>query len=142
MERYGYLLLEESSEDFFKHVHKNLYTNLVSCVTSAGTQKIGKNERVIYFKILKNADIVKMLHAEDDTYGFGFCLLKRSSINEAFEITDSSDKLYTHVMHCITSAKTMYFDSEDCFNINVKIGYFKVLNDDEVVKNLHIPCVK
>ena len=141
MERYGYLIVNASSEDTFKDVHVNLYTNIIACVTSAATRNIAAKERVVYFKILKNADIVQFLHAEESDYGFGYCFLKRASVNEPFKITDSSEKFYTHVLHCVTSAKN-YFSGNECFNENVKIGYFKVLSDDDVVKHLHMPCYK
>lgn len=141
MERYGYLIVDASSEDSFKDVHVNLYTNIIACVTSAKAKKIATNERIVYFKILKNADIVELLHAEEDNYGFGYCFLKRASVNEPFKITDSSEKFYTHVLHCVTSAKN-YFSGGECFNANVKIGYFRVLTDDDVVKTLHLPCYK
>ena len=141
MERFGYLIVDATSEDAFTDVHANLYTNIIACVTSAATRKIATNERIVYFKILKNADIVQLLHAEENDYAYGYCFLKRTSMNEPFKITDSSQKFYTHVLYCVTSAKN-YFSSGECFNTNMKIGYFKVLSDEDTVKHLHLPCYK
>ena len=127
MERFTYLIVDASLEDTFKDVFANLYTNIIARVTSAATRKIEANERIVYFKILKNADIVQLLHAEENNYAYGYCFLKRTSMNEPFKITDSSQKFYTHVLHCVTSAKN-YFSNDECFNTNVKIHYFKVLS--------------
>ena len=141
MERFTYLIVDASLEDTFKDVFANLYTNIIARVTSAATRKIEANERIVYFKILKNADIVQLLHAEENNYAYGYCFLKRTSMNEPFKITDSSQKFYTHVLHCVTSAKN-YFSGGECFSTNVKVGCFKVMSNDDVIRHLHSPCYK
>lgn len=138
MERYGFLLLEEGSEDSFKNVHVHLYTNILSCITSAGTSpEIAAGDKIAYFKIMKNSDIVRLLHTKSGGYTYGYCFLKRSSATAPFKITDSSDTFYTHILDCVAAAKTECLNDTECCDVNGKIGYFKILTDDEVVKHLH-----
>lgn len=139
MQRYGFLLVEKDSEDVFKNIHVHLYNNIFGCVSTAGTSlKIAAGERLVYFKILKNSDIVRLLHEKGAGYTYGYCLLKRPSVNEPFKITDSSETFYTSMLDCLTSAKTICLnDDDECCDENKKIGYFKLLTDNEVVKYLH-----
>lgn len=139
MERYGFLLVpEENSEDIFKNVHLHLYNNIFSCVTSAARDvKIAAGERLAYFKILKNSDIVRLLHVKNGEATYGYCILKRASANEPFKIKQASNVFFSSILDCLASAKTTCFTDNDCCDENVKIGYFKLLSDNAIVKYLH-----
>lgn len=86
MEQFGYLITDVCSNTEFLYIHNALFENMTDCIQSVFLRnQIEGSKRVLYFKILQNAEIVKTIHEDVELYeACGFCHLKRSTPNEKF----------------------------------------------------------
>ncbi|GBO16307.1 hypothetical protein AVEN_219607-1 [Araneus ventricosus] len=105
MERYGYLIIE-SRGTYIYHMHSVLYTDIVSCVKSAIEQKIDDENTILYFKILKNSDIIKYLHDAKKDQSYSFTNLHQPTPSDPYYICCGAHKLYKDLLQCIIDVKS------------------------------------
>lgn len=142
MEKYCYLITDLCNEGGeFLYIHNTLFDNITDCIKNALLRKLVDGpKRVIYFRILQNCEIVRYIHDDCSFENYGFCHLKRMNPSERFSVFATHKTLYDNLLECIEKAKIFEADScdlPDSPNFQLKIGYFKVLNDTEIVQLLH-----
>lgn len=141
MEQFGYLITDVCSASDYLYVHNELFQNITDCIKCVLLRnRVEDTQRVLYFKILKNSEIVKIIHENCELYkAYGYCHLKRSKPIEKFIVLTTNKQLFTNMLDCIHKAKIIEDcgDDPDSLNLQVKIGYFKLLNDNEIVHYLH-----
>lgn len=143
MEKYGYLISDLCQDSLeFLHIQNTLFDNITDCIKNALSRQIVDGpKRVIYFKILQNCEIVTHIHNDSPYENYGFCHLKRMNPSERFSVYSTDKTLCNNLLECISKAKI--FEAEDSSdlpdspNFQLKIGYFRVLNDTEIVQLLH-----
>lgn len=70
---------------------------------------------------------------------FGFLYLGKNSTGDSFHVYTCCEKLYESIFECINDAKHANVDVPDHPDFTLKIAYFKVLNNHEIVKQIHSP---
>ncbi|GFS98099.1 uncharacterized protein TNCV_3849771 [Trichonephila clavipes] len=65
---------------------------------------------------------------------YGFLFLKRNGANSAYSIHSCSDTLYENMISCVQAANSYPTDNSEC---RLKIAYFRILNNKEIVRELH-----
>lgn len=101
-------------------------------------------DKIFYFKILNNSEIIKFVHAKECEKKFGYVIICDNLLNGCHCVCSWSPKFYEDMLTCILAWKTQHFwKDEPDRNIDQcsKIAYFFVLNDDELVEELHAPSV-
>lgn len=143
MEKYGYILSDPVQDTLeFLHIQNSLFDNITDCIKNALLRKmLDGPKRVFYFKILQNCEIISHIHMDNPFENYGFCYLKRASPSERFTVYSTHKTLCDNVLECISKAKIVdtknSIDLPDTPNCHLKIGYFKILNDTEIVQLLH-----
>jgi hypothetical protein len=144
MERYGYLFTRNPEHGAFPNndvcvekINQSFFKNLSDCIRNAlyCDSAVGKESRR-YFKILKNADVVKHIHDINGQLTFGYCYVYIQ--NEQAALFSACNKLYNNMLECVSEKKSEY--ENECLkdeNYVIKIGYFVVLSDDDIVRELH-----
>lgn len=89
---------------------------------------------LIYGIIFKEKTLLKM---GSQTEKFGFVYLHKYRKDEPFTVHSSSCKLFESVIECIQEAMKIDFSLHDNPEYVLKIAYFKVLNNDNIVRELH-----
>lgn len=138
MEKFGYVLTQDDEKiDFFYDV---LFKDMISCVRNVTSQENLTHSKVKYFKILKNDELIKFLHKNDEANKYGYSYLHKISNSEPLTVTSFSNMFFKDMLECITAAKSCAsFDIPESVNFSLKIGYFKILNSDEIIQELHKP---
>lgn len=154
MERFGYLHTSEIELDnlcfptrqiSITHVHHYFYKNLSDCIRNATTETVKENETRHYLKILKNADVVREIHntSEESTYGYLYLCLKKELNMERIYLFSPCNVLFSNMLDCVTCEKS--YKENDFSNIAenvIKLGYFILLKDDDLIHELHRPlCI-
>lgn len=145
MERYGFFFSHSEHQlDKFSYFHSELYRNLSECIQV--TRDWESTDRRVYFKILSNTEIVSLINVKKSKKKLGFISLCSNCIAQNdYLILSYATKLYEDILECIVDGKSHLPQKEDetdnCLNRPDKIGYFYVLNDDDMVSELHTPCV-
>ncbi|GFT09431.1 uncharacterized protein NPIL_343471, partial [Nephila pilipes] len=68
---------------------------------------------------------------------FGFMYLKRTVSSNAYTIHCFSDSLYENMISCVQAANVYQLDEIDEVGSKMKIAYFKILNNNDIVRELH-----
>lgn len=63
---------------------------------------------------------------------YGFLLLERENSGKAFQIRGICETLHVNMLKCVEEASMCYAN-----NRNMKIGYFQILSNGQLVKALH-----
>lgn len=71
---------------------------------------------------------------------FGFLHLHKCASADGFTLHSCCERLYESILQCIHDAKQVNFDVPDHPDYIFKIAYFKVLNNNELVKQIHSPA--
>lgn len=71
---------------------------------------------------------------------YGFMYLKRAGPSNAYAIHCFTDSLYENMISCVQAATSYSMDTADS-DCKMKIAYFKILNNSEIVRELHNPAV-
>lgn len=154
MERYGYLHTLDSETDnlcfatrqnSITYVHNYFYKNLSDCIRCAVSDPIKENETRHYIKILKNADVVREIHdtSEKSSYGFLYLCLKKEMNKDHIYLFSPCNMLFSSMLECVSCEKN-YKENDFSKTIDsvIKLGYFKLLTEDDVIKELHRPvCI-
>lgn len=151
MERYGYLYTSEIETDnlclptrqiSITHVHNYFYKNLSDCIRNAITETIKEHETRHYIKILKNADVIQEIHntSEESTYGYLYLCLKKESNTDHIYLFSPSHTLFSNMLDCVTCEKS-YKENDFPKTVDniIKLGYFVLLKDDDLMRELHRP---
>lgn len=145
MEKYGYLIADLYGENYtdFLYINNSLFENITDCIQNALLKNLVDGpKRVLYFKILQNSEIVSHIHEDCNFENYGFCHLRRTNSSERFTVLTTYKSLVNRLLDCVLKAKIYECESSelpDTPNFHLKIGYFKVLNDTEIVQLLHRP---
>jgi len=131
MERFGYMV---ETSNGWECPHEKLFLNLVDCVRHAISQKC----IVTYFKIMSNSRIITELHTESSDDQYGYIILHLMPPFEYFTICTHSTKFFTNVLDGILECKTIALDEIDHPSFRSRIGYFKKLSSDDIMKELHM----
>ena len=146
MDRYGYLFLSNAVDEVelrIERVQHSFFKNLSDCIRNAlYYDSSNKKEKRHYFKILKNSDVVQHIHniSKDCTYGYLYLCL----VDDQITLFSTGNDLYHNMLDCVCANKS-YMDC-DLFKGEqqqyvIKVGYFVLLNDDEIIRELHLPAV-
>ena len=141
MERFGFFFASSSIQEpgDFTYLHGTLYEHLYECIQVARDWKTS-NER-IYFKLLNNSEIIKQAHTKQNIKKFGYLFLTNDFLNNMLFAHSYSPKLYDDILDCIMDGKACHkqtdIESDYTMQKNIKIGYFSILNNDELVSELH-----
>lgn len=107
-----------------------LYKNMMECVTYAHRNSIDETQCVNtrFFKVLNNKEIVDIVlnQDEDEHKHYGFLHL-----NQDLEIVHCSSQTQNCLIEVLKQASEIHASTET-------LGYFKLLNEDEIVYELHI----
>lgn len=137
MERYGYVV---SNAAGFGYTNPNIYKNFSECVESVLREEHCVNENFLYFKFLKNADVVKMIHEKNIHRRYGYCYLLQSEEDDKLSVYNAAANLDTDLLTIVYQAKRALDEPIDVCGSKenkLKIGYFRILTDDEFVSELH-----
>lgn len=135
MERYGYVILSDSDSI---DVHRALFADLASCLRCGINYCQSEKKNIAYFKILSNSGIVKQLHSDKNNNEYGFIYLHQMCGRDSYSISNLySMRLQESLLNCILEAKDYEIDIPDTPHYKFKIGYFKIMNDDELLVELH-----
>lgn len=141
MERYGYLTQDAIDKTSVKRIYGSLFVDIVQCIRKGRMENIAENEILTYFKILKNSETIKWIHSEETLHKYGYVYLHNIDESKSCTIFNiNSSILFLNPLDCITSAKSdvAIEPSHNVFK-NLKIGYYKILDNDELMKELHTP---
>lgn len=155
MERYGFLYTSEIETDnvclptkqiCITRVHHYFYKNLSDCIRNAITcETVKEKETRHYIKILKNADVIHEIHniSTDVTYGYLYLCIKKELNADHIYLFSPCNTLFPSMLDCVTCDKSYKENDFSKTTDNViKLGYFMVLKDDDLVRELHRPlCV-
>ena len=153
MERYGYLFTAEVENDtsglFPKptsviRVQQSFFKNIDDCIRHAISCNPGKEkEKRCYLKILKNSDVVRHMHdtTKERTYGYLYLYCKNDV--EQISLFSSCITLFDNMLDCVSAEKHYSkYAREDNANCSIKIAYFMLLKDDDILRELHRPtCI-
>ena len=143
MERYGIAKIIGPGEDdemcgqkTALRVENNFFKSLKDCVQRMIT--LGEFDKHIYFKILKNRDIVTYIHNPDADANFGYIYVTAKP-GEQLNLLSHTNKLYNSMLECVTAkhVEKRYREELSEPPMCLKIAYFKVLKDSEIVSELH-----
>lgn len=145
MERYGFFLSQSGVElDKFSYFHNTLYKNIAECIRVS--RDVEGTDRKSYFKILNNTEIISLVHLNESKKKFGYIsICNVCTTNNNYLVHSYSSKFYEDILDCVLDAKTHVPRNEDetdyCYNYHEnKMAYFYVMNDDNLVSELHAPC--
>lgn len=135
MERFGYRVHASNGMQYIKPC---LYEHFIDCVKNGIKEEDCENDNILYFKILKNKDVVKNIHRISEECVYGYCYLLKSKNESNFSVQNPS-KLYKNLMETICDAKASLecSDVTGHTDIKVKIGYYKLLSPDEFLYEIH-----
>lgn len=139
MERYGFFFVSDSVQEpgDVTYLHGTLYEHADQCLRVARDWKT--SDAKIYFKLLNNSEIIKHAHMKQNKKKFGYLFLSNDFLNNMLFAYSYSSKLYDDILECISDGKS-YPEQTDDDNMqrkNIQIGYFIILNNDELVAELH-----
>ena len=147
MERYGIAKIiapGESGDDMCGEktalrVQNNFFKSMKECIETAIT--LGEFDKHIYFKILKNKEIVSLIHDCSGDANFGYVYVTAKP-GEQLYLLSHTNKLYNNLLECVTDKHNEKCYREELSNTSMclKIAYFKVLKDSEIVSELHRSC--
>lgn len=126
MKRFGIILLTQTSDE--THLRTNclpkIFSKMVDCI-SVVTQ-LDKCVKPLFFKILNNKEIVDEILSSTKNCDFGFLHL-----NEDMDVICVSSELNKDLVEVVKQATDIRESSDTT-------GYFKVLNEEEIVHELHV----
>lgn len=68
---------------------------------------------------------------------YGFVYLRKHHTEDSFRIHSYGEKLFETIIDCVQEAKQINLCRSDEPGYVLKIAYFKVLNNHEIVKEMH-----
>lgn len=103
---------------------------------------LGEFNNHYYFKILKNKEIVTLIHEPIENASYGYVYVTARS-GEELNLLSHTHKLYDNLLECITDKHVEKCYTEELNNTDmcVKIAYFKILKACEIVSELHCSCI-
>lgn len=141
MERFGYFVCRpDGAQVKLVYFHDRLFKNMFECMQDSKQW----DEKIFYFKILNNSEIIKFVHTKECEKKFGYVIICDNLLNGCHCVCSWSPKFYEDMLDCISDGKAQHClnkdEVDDGANQRSKIAYFFVLNDDELVTELHAPC--
>lgn len=125
-----------------KYVNPSIFKDFSDCVRAVICEQRPKDETILYFKLLKNSDIVKMIHEKSSSNRqFGYCYLAKSCDGEQFSVYNATSELQNNLLSTVFQAKKTLSEPRDVTGhkeLKLKIGYFKILTDDDFVSEIHV----
>ncbi|GFU51745.1 uncharacterized protein NPIL_94541 [Nephila pilipes] len=74
---------------------------------------------------------------------YGFMYLNHNGPSNTYTITCFTDTPYENMISCVQAASTFQMHSMDEVDHKLKVAYFKVLNNNDIVRELHnMPCIQ
>lgn len=140
MERYGFFFTSDSvrESEEFTYLHGCLYEQMHQCLRIARDWETSDEKN--YFKLLNNSEIIKYVHEKQNKKKiFGYLFLSNDFLSNNMLFAHSySLKLYHDILECIFDGKSSHEQTDiSATQKSSKIGYFVILNDDELVAELH-----
>ncbi|KAG8174391.1 hypothetical protein JTE90_016087 [Oedothorax gibbosus] len=138
MERYGFLRKSTADPDNIISVHDDLFTDIGSCVRAGSAQEQNLESTIYYFKILNNKEVVDYIHNNCEFLCvFSYFYLYRPSPHKPYSMSTSCDRLFSQLLECVLSAKCKPKEADDPIGHRLKVAYYKLFSDDELIKELH-----
>lgn len=135
MERYGFLRKTSDTNDI-SSMHETLFPDIKNCVREGVLQQQDLQNTIYYFKILNNREIIQYMHASPgDTELFSYFHLHQTCPTDGYVMCAAGDQLYARLIDCVFTAKWKPTDLKNAATI--KVAYYKLLTDDELLKALH-----
>lgn len=140
MERYGIAYIAPSGEKDALRVENKFFKSMKDCMQTVIT--CGEIDKYLYFKILKNSEIVSLIHKPAPNSNFGYIYVTARP-GEQLDLLSHTNKLYDNLLECITDrhVEKCYTEELSDTDMRVKIAYFKILKDCDIVSQLHRSCV-
>lgn len=154
MERYGWMTTKHDccgdigtgKKLIITGIQHRFFKNLENCIRNARIQSyaVGMEERNHhYLKILKTSDVVQHIHdlGRDHAYGYIYLSSKKETNFEKISLLNYGNLLFTSMLDCVSAQKgdTPKTPTED--QCDIKIAYFVLLNDEDLLDELHKPTV-
>lgn len=138
--KYGYIYIGSDGRPY--HTGKMIFPDMILTIKDAMSQNFSYPDccpvELKYFKVLNNKRIVAELHNQwtqknVENEQFGFCIMKL----EAGQYVPCiySEMFYSNISQCISYVMENNFDLPETSSI--KIAYFKFLETDDLVKEIH-----
>lgn len=141
MERYGYLVLV-NDDSGCKYINPTLFKSFTECMQKVIQDAHYNPECLCYFKILKNSEIFENIHSKVTERKFGYCFLSKSRDGDAYYIYNNASELENNLLASVLQAKQVVDQPRDIVgnldSAKIKIGYYKILNTDDFVTELHV----
>lgn len=144
MERYGigYIATSDdaSGQESALRVQNTFFKSMKECMQTAMT--LGEFDKHFYFKILKNKEIISLIHESTPNSNFGYIYVT-TRLDEQLNLLSHTNKLYDNLLECITDKHNEKCYTEELVDTGmcVKIAYFKLLKECEIVSELHRSCI-
>lgn len=108
------------------HLYKNMYECMRIAHCNSVENALGVKPR--FFKVLNNKEIVSVIVENEGevTREYGFLHL-----NEELDVVRCSSRTHSCLLEILKQASEIHTSTES-------IGYFKLLNDNEIVMELHV----
>lgn len=71
-------------------------------------------------------------------FKYGFVFLKQSVPTFQYEIHCFTDTLFENMLQCVETATKFQVDAVDPTECKLKIAYFKIINNNDIVRELHL----
>lgn len=139
MERYGFLRKSREGDDLIA-VHECLFPDIRSCVHAGVCQEQYLDNPIHYFKILNNKEIIENMHttSENNASVFSYFHLHRMTPTRSYAMCSVGEKLYSSLLKCVLSTKCKpTADMSHASEYKLKVAYYKLMSDDELLKELH-----
>lgn len=68
---------------------------------------------------------------------YGFMYLHRFDVTSPYRINSVTEVLYDNMIQCVDSAVRHPVDTVDHPDCKMKIAYFKIMTNSEIIKELH-----
>jgi len=95
---------------------------------------------------LNNSEIIHYIHSKKHTKKFGYVYLCTDNAYHNYFVYGSSSKLYEDLLESIEDAKHTNVSGEQGHDVVERsenavkeIGYYVILNDSDIISELHIP---
>lgn len=149
MERYGYFMTEEGGLNFIEKdtkidLNPTIFKNLKDCIRCALYYNTSLNGRKLtYFKILNNNDIIQYIHnisTKEHVFGYlHLCFKNKDNDLEPVQLLSICNKMYCNMLECVCACK--YYPENNIEDCAVKVGYCKLLTNDDIMYELHCSYV-
>lgn len=142
MDRYGFLRKSANACEI-AYLYETIFPDIASCVRVGSAQEQNSLENTVhYYKILTNKEIIRFIHDHGENELFSYFNMNRQTANKPYAICAASNQLFTHLLDCILIGKCKLTAMAQTTDSTLKIAYYKLLSDDELIKELHQSTVR